>query len=62
MSELQLKKLFSKLADSVHGDITVVKFIRNIAGSDTDTVDGQKDMCKLLYNEIYRRNKHKELE
>jgi len=40
MSDLQLKKLFSKLADPAHGDITIVKFLRNVAGNDTETVDG----------------------
>lgn len=56
-SEYQMKKLFSKLADSSTGKVSVIHFLRNVAGSDQETVEGQKSMYKALYNEIYRKGK-----
>ena len=54
-----MKKLFTKLKDQ-SGKIPVNKFIKNLSGSDLDTVDNFKWMLKQIYNEIYRKGKSNE--
>lgn len=60
MSDLQLQRLFTKLKDPSINKVPVRKFLYNLTGQDSDTVNAHKQMFRELYERIYKHNKSQE--
>lgn len=59
-SDAQCRNLFSKLKNS-DGLVEIQTFLRNITGSEHDTVDFRNKMYKQFYDEIYAKGKQGQL-
>ena len=55
-SDAQCRNLFNKLKNS-DGLVEVETLLRNVAGSEQDTVDFRNKMYKQIYNQIYAKGK-----
>ena len=59
-SDAQCRNLFNKLKNT-DGLVEVETLLRNVTGTEQDTVDFRNKMYKLIYNEVYAKGKQGEL-
>lgn len=58
-SEAQTRHLFDKLMNS-SGKVEVQTFLTNVTGQKNETVDYKNKMFRLLYKEIYDKDRSRE--